>query len=80
MRFSEIYFVDSTSAFTNQKTEIMQNKIIMRLSMLAVILFSFTSCDVIGGIFKAGMGVGIFIVIAIIAVIIFVISKLGGRK
>jgi hypothetical protein len=43
-------------------------------------MFSFTSCDVIGGVFKAGMGVGIFIVIAVIALIIFVISKLGGKK
>ncbi|NUY79695.1 hypothetical protein HUK80_02215 [Flavobacterium sp. MAH-1] len=34
-----------------------------------------TSCDLIEGIFKAGMGVGIFIVIAILAVIIFIISR-----
>lgn len=46
---------------------------------LFIILF-FTSCEVIGDIFKAGMGFGIFIVIAIIAVIIFIISKIGGKK
>lgn len=57
----------------------MQNKIV-KLSLLSMLLFSFTSCEVIGGIFKAGMGVGIFIVIAIIAVIIWVISKFGGSK
>ncbi|MBW4362175.1 hypothetical protein [Flavobacterium taihuense] len=39
------------------------------------ILFTMNSCEVIGGIFKAGMGVGIFIVIAIIAVIIFIVSS-----
>ncbi len=40
----------------------------------------FTSCEVIEGIFKAGMGVGIFIVIAVIALILFIISKFFGKK
>lgn len=57
----------------------MQNKI-TRLLMVLFILFSFTSCEVIGGIFKAGMGVGIFIVIFIIAIVIFVLAKLFGKK
>lgn len=39
----------------------------------------FTSCEVIEGIFKAGMGFGIFIVIAIIVVIVFVIGKLTKK-
>jgi uncharacterized membrane protein len=42
-------------------------------------LISFTSCEVVGGIFKLGMGVGIFIVIAIIAVIIFIFAKLTKK-
>ena len=57
----------------------MKNKWISMLMLLLVSL-TVTSCDVIEGIFKAGMGVGIFIVIAVIAVIIFIISKLGGSK
>ncbi|HMI07406.1 MAG TPA: hypothetical protein VK528_07665 [Flavobacterium sp.] len=57
----------------------MQNKFI-RLSVLLLLMLSVTSCDVIEGIFKAGMGVGIFIVIAVIAIVIFIISKLGGKK
>ena len=57
----------------------MQNKV-LKLSLMLMVLFSLTSCEVIGGIFKAGMGVGIFIVIAVIAVIIFIISKVSGRK
>ena len=58
----------------------MQTKI-TRLLMVFVILFSFTSCEVIGDIFKAGMGVGIFAVIFVIAIVIFIISKLfGGSK
>jgi hypothetical protein len=48
--------------------------------MVFVILFSFTSCEIIGDIFKAGMGFGIFIVVVIIAIIIFVFAKLFGKK
>lgn len=54
-----------------------------RLQFFAVLLFVaffFTSCEVVEGIFKAGMGVGIFIVVAVIALIIFVFSKLTGKK
>ncbi|MGO4822169.1 MULTISPECIES: hypothetical protein [unclassified Flavobacterium] len=54
--------------------------ILTRTLLLMVVLFSFTSCEVIGGIFKAGMGVGIFIVVAVIAVILFLVSKLFGKK
>lgn len=42
---------------------------------MLVIALSLTSCDLIEGIFKAGMGVGIFIVVAILAVIIYIISR-----
>ena len=51
-----------------------------RLSMLFLIAVLFTSCEIIGDIFQAGMGVGIFLVVVIVAVIIFVIRKLGGNK
>lgn len=49
-------------------------------ALFIFIITLFTSCEVVEGIFKAGMGVGIFIVIAVIALIIFIISKLGGKK
>ncbi|WP_165834974.1 hypothetical protein [Flavobacterium cheongpyeongense] len=52
----------------------MQNKITKWL-MVFVILFSFTSCELIGDIFKAGIGVGIFIVVFIIAIIIWIFAK-----
>lgn len=57
----------------------MERKLI-RLLVLLVVLLSFTSCSIIEGIFKAGMGVGIFIVIAVIAIMIFIVSKIFGRK
>lgn len=57
----------------------MKNKIIRVLLLLTVVI-SLTGCSVIEGIFKAGMGLGIFIVIAVIAIILFVVSKLFGKK
>ena len=54
----------------------MKNK---TLALLFVLALSLTSCEVIGGIFKAGMGVGIFLVLAVIGLIIYVISSLGKK-
>jgi len=51
--------------------------ILMLLSFLSVMA---TSCQAIEGIFKAGVWVGILFVVGIIALIIFIISRLGGRK
>lgn len=49
--------------------------------LLALTTTMFSSCAVVEGIFKAGMGVGIFIVVAIIALLIFIIVRIGrGRK
>jgi len=56
------------------------NRPVQFIILLALMLTTFTSCEVVEGIFKAGMGFGIFIVIAIIVVIIFIISKLSGKK
>jgi hypothetical protein len=53
---------------------------ITRIALLLIILISATSCSIIGGIFKAGMGVGIFFVVIILAVIAFIISKVIGKK
>jgi hypothetical protein len=38
-----------------------------------------TSCQAIGDIFSAGMYTGFFIVLVVVAVVIFIISKLGNR-
>ncbi len=57
----------------------MQNTV-KRLLLLLIVMFTFSSCEIIGGIFKAGVGVGIFLVIAFFALIFFVISKIIGKK
>lgn len=46
---------------------------------LLLLAVSLSSCELFKGVFKAGMAVGIFIVVAIIAVIIFIISRIFGR-
>ncbi len=48
--------------------------------ILLFIASTLSSCETIAGIFKAGMGVGIFIVIAIVAVIAFIVMKVGKNK
>ncbi len=57
----------------------MRNKT-TRTMMLLILLISVTSCSVVEGIFKAGMGVGIFILVIILAVIAFIISKVMRKK
>lgn len=52
---------------------------LLKVFTLLFISFLLTSCEVIEGIFKAGMGFGIFIVIAIIVVIVFVIGKMTKK-
>jgi len=47
------------------------------LVMLSVLM---SSCAAIEGIFKAGVWTGILFVAGIIALVIFIIMKLGGKK
>ena len=42
--------------------------------------FALPGCEVIGDIFEAGLWVGIIVVVGIIALVIWLIAKLGGRK
>lgn len=48
--------------------------------LLVLLISTFSSCEVIGGIFKAGMGFGIFIVVAIIAVIALIVGRMGSKR
>lgn len=48
------------------------------LSMMFMLL-TLTSCEAIGDIFSAGVYTGIFIVILVIVVIIWLISRMGKR-
>lgn len=57
----------------------MKNNLIKTLSVLSVLLVALSSCEVVEGIFKAGIWVGILFVAGIIALVIFIISRLGGK-
>jgi hypothetical protein len=49
----------------------------LRLLITAILsAFTLTACDVIGGIFKAGVWTGVVVVVVVIAAIIFGISRL----
>lgn len=53
------------------------NKIYSIVAFFALTLL--TSCELVGDIFKAGAYTGIFIVVVIIALIIWLLSKFRGR-
>ena len=48
--------------------------------LLLFITVSLSSCELIGDIFKAGVWVGVLIVVAIVGLIIYLISRVSGRK
>ena len=57
--------------------------VLIRIVMLLIVTVSFTSCELVKGIFEAGMGFGIFIVVVVIGLVLFLISKMfggGGTK
>ena len=52
----------------------MKNRI-LNLGIFAILLGCLTSCELIGDIFEAGMAVGVIIVVAVIVLILWLISK-----
>jgi hypothetical protein len=48
--------------------------------ILLFLSITLSSCEAIAGIFKAGMGFGIFLVIAVVALIAFIAMKVGRKK
>ena len=53
-------------------------KSIIKFMLLSIFITSLQSCEVVGGIFKAGMVWGIILVVGIIALIVFLITR--GKK
>lgn len=48
---------------------------------ILALLMTLSSCEVIGGIFKAGVWAGVILVVVVIGIVIFILSKLfGGRS
>ncbi len=46
---------------------------------LLILVMLLNSCEAIGDIFKAGMGVGIFLVLAVVGIIIFFVMRAGKK-
>lgn len=55
------------------------NSLISLTGIGALLIIFLSSCELAEGIFNAGMGVGIFVVIAVIALIIFIIMRISRR-
>ncbi len=49
-------------------------------SLLLITAVTFSSCEAIGGIFKAGVWSGIIVVVIIIAVVVWIFSRMSGRR
>ena len=58
----------------------MKNKAVLNQMVLLMMCLSFASCQAIGDIFKAGVWSGVILVVGIIALIIFIIAKVAGKK
>lgn len=48
------------------------------ISVFALAITMLTSCEVIGGIFKAGVWSGVILVVVVIAIIVWIIAKVAG--
>jgi len=49
-------------------------------ALLFIALLCFQACAVVGGIFKAGVWVGVVAVVLVIAIIVFIVSKASGKR
>ena len=50
-----------------------------RLFFVLLAGITLSGCELIGDIFQAGMAVGVFIVIAVLAIVVFLVSKVRRR-
>jgi Prokaryotic membrane lipoprotein lipid attachment site len=48
--------------------------------LLLFIMVALTGCSVVSGIFQAGMGFGIIMVVLVVALIIWLISRVGRKS
>ncbi|MFT3936668.1 MAG: hypothetical protein QM726_23790 [Chitinophagaceae bacterium] len=58
----------------------MKNKLSFACLLLVFLSATLTSCEAIAGIFKAGVWVGVLLVVGIIALIIFIVSRMGNKN
>ena len=56
------------------------NKHLLVFAFLVSLLTCVSGCQIVGGIFKTGMGVGIFLVVIVIAIIFYFVNRMGKNK
>jgi hypothetical protein len=55
-------------------------KYFLNIFALILLAVSLSSCEAIGGIFKAGVWSGILLIVFVIAIIIFIATRFTKRK
>lgn len=57
-------------------------KKLIPLSLVALLVTTLSSCELVEGIFKAGVWTGIILVVVVVAIVIWLAAKLfgGGRR
>jgi hypothetical protein len=55
-----------------------RSRSLAQIALLALLGMSAAGCEVVGGIFKAGVGVGAFAVILVVALVVFAVAKMKG--
>jgi len=54
----------------------MDRNLAVRLYAILVLALASSGCELVGGIFKAGMWVGVLMVLGIIALVFFAVAKM----
>lgn len=93
VRFHRVYFTKAVFQVKNSPSYLKpfvflavlsQNKIDMRkysaLAIVALLVTTLSSCELVEGIFKAGVWTGVIIVVIVLVLIIWLISKIFGGK
>lgn len=57
----------------------MTTQVLLRLLVILLAVVSMPACEVVEGIFKAGMAVGILLVVFVVGLIFFLINKMRRR-
>lgn len=55
-----------------------RSSVLARVALLALLGITAAGCEVVGGIFKAGVGVGAFAVILVVVLIGIAVAKMRG--
>jgi hypothetical protein len=72
-----VLFLRQNFCINKEKDELMKNYSLLWLSVLAMAM-TLSSCEVVGGIFKAGMWVGILVVVVVVGLILWLVGR--GRR